>query len=481
MGLGQIFTRDLKIEQTDTLTGAHVTDVIVSGPGGSYPDWQGQGPYRGALQIAAAWRASMLLADLLGRLPWDEYMTKSGADVDDPPVKLPVPPILDRPSPPDTRVVTFSSWGLDALFHGNAVGIFADRDRTGYPTAITPVEADRCWIKRVERADGIPFPLGSVAYWIGPAPDQTYDPTNISGKWYSSDDIFHVKGPCRPGALRGMGVLEAGLTESGALGLARMQNEQASNVSSSGVPTVHIKSFDPEFDGTQAGELKAKAIETQRVRSPMVTNALVEVKPLSWNPTETQLLEARRLSLVDIANLFGLDAEWVNAGQVSGTYQNVESKGIDFLRHSAGGWLARFEQALSLLRPRGHWVECNRNAELQADTLQRYQVYEIAIRNGVLTRDECRALERRPKLTPEQRIEALPPSEAHEPAGPPGTNKNPGGTDLAPGTPGARPGAGPAGSRNPGKRGTQGPQHGPGARHLTAARAAGLDIEGIEA
>ena len=469
MGLGSIFTRDLKVTQFDTATQEQITDVIVSGPGGSYPNWTPQGPYRGALQIAAAWRASMLLADLLGRLPWDEYKTGTDAadDPDAPPVKLPVPSVLDRPSPPDTRMVTFSSWGLDALFHGNAVGIYADRDRQGYPTAITPVEADRVWIKRVERADQIPLPLGTPAYWIGDEPNPSTAP-NMPGRWYGPDQVFHVKGPCRPGALRGMGVLEAGLASSGALGLAKIQNEQASGVSSSGVPTVHIRSFDPEFDGTQAGELKAKAIETQRVRSPMVTNALIEVKPLSWNPTETQLLEARRLSLVDIANLFGMDAEWVNAGQVSGTYQNMESKGIDFLRHSAGGWLARFEQALSLLRPRGHWVECNQNAELRADTLQRYQVYEIAIRNGVLTRDECRALERRPKLTPEQRIEALPPSEAHEPAGPPGTNQNPGGTDLPPGRAGARPGA--QGSRNPGKRGTQGPQHGPGARHLTAAR-----------
>ncbi|HEY5880099.1 MAG TPA: phage portal protein [Nakamurella sp.] len=458
MGLGSIFLRDIKIEQTDTVTGDHITDVIVTGPGGSYPSWSSSGPYRGALQIAAAWRASMLLADLLGRLPWDEYVTRPGADPDAPPEKLPTPTILDRPSPPDTRVVTFSSWGLDALFHGNAVGVYADRDRSGYPTAITPVEADRCWIKRVERADGLPYPVGSPAYWIGDEPNPSRAP-NIPGRWYSPDDVFHVKGPCRPGALRGMGVLEAGLADSGALGLASMQNQQAANVSSAGVPTMHIRSFDPDFDGGQATELKAKAIETQRVRSPMVTNALVEVKPLSWNPTETQLLDARRLSLVDIANLFGMDAEWVNAGQVSGTYQNVESKGIDFLRHSAGGWLARFEQALSLLRPRGHWVEANRNAELQADTLQRYQVYEIAIRNGVLTRDECRALERRPKLTPKQREEALPASEAHEPAGPPGSNDLPGGVPGAGGAP-----SGPQGARNPGKPGRQGPTHGPASR-----------------
>lgn len=458
MGLGEIFTRDITITQTDTITGSSITDVIVTAPGGAYPEWGGQGPYRGVMQIAAAWRASILLSDLLGRLPWDEYRSRPGLAVDDePPEQLPTPPVLEQPSPPDTRIVTFSSWGLDALFHGNAIGIYAARDRLGYPTALVPVEADRVWIKRVQRGDHLPWPVGTPAYWVGDAPNFTLDPY-APGKWYTSDDVFHVKGPCRPGALRGMGVLECGLT-GGPLGLAAILQEQAAGVASAGVPTMHIKSYDPDFDGGQAGELKAKAIETQRVRSPMVTNALVDVMPLAWNPTETQLLEARRLSLVEVANMFGMDAEWVNAGQVSGTYQNIEQKGIDFLRHSAGGWLARFEQALSLLRPRGHWVEANRDAELQADTMTRFQVYEIAVRNGVLTRDECRALERRPKLTDEQRIEALPSSDAHEPAGPPGSNNEPGGV--------------PQGSRQPGKTGSQGPSHGAGRKLASVRRSEG--------
>ena len=453
MGLGQIFTRDLKIDQTDTLTGEHVTDIIVQGPfGAGYPEWTGVGPYQGCLQISAAWRASMLLSDLLGRLPWDEYRDPPDGDPEDPPELQPVPPILDQPSPPDTRVVTLSSLGLDALFHGNAVGIYASWDRQNYPTAITPVPAEQCWIKRKAHGDGVRLavPEGSPVYWIGPEPNPDGDPRR-PGRWYPMDQIFHVKGPCRPGALRGMGVLEVGLA-GGPLGLAKTLNQQANNVSEAGVPTMHIRSFDPDFDPAQAAELKAKATETQRVRSPMVTNALVEAKPLAWNPTETQLLEARRLSLVEVANLFGMDAEWVNAGQVSGTYQNIEQKGIDFLRHSAGGWLARFEQAFTLIRPRGRWVEANRNAELQADTLTRFQCYEIAIRNGFLTRDEVRAIERRKPLTPAQREEALPTDvTSHEPAGPPGSTNGV-----------------PQGARQPGKPGMQGPTHGAGSRPRAA-------------
>jgi len=253
-------------------------------------------------------------------------------------------------------------------------------------------------------------------------------------------------------------VLEVGLN-GGPLALAQTLSGQAANVSEAGVPTMHIRSFDPDFDSGQAAELKSKAIETQRVRSPMVTNALVEAKPLAWNPTETQLLEARKFSLVEIANMFGMDAEWLNAGQVSGTYQNIEQKGIDFLRHSAGGWLARFEQALTAIRPRGRWVEANRNAELQSDTLTRFQCYEIAIRNGFMTRDEVRALERRKPLTEEQKIEALPTEvTSHEPAGPPG------GSGSATGVPGGPP----RGARQPGRTGMQGPSHGAGQRPKAA-------------
>src|SRR4029079_6948127 len=78
VGLGQFFTRDLKITQTDTVSGVSVTDVIVQPPYGmGWPAWHAAGPYQGCLQISAAWRASLLLAELLGRLPWDEYRSIS--------------------------------------------------------------------------------------------------------------------------------------------------------------------------------------------------------------------------------------------------------------------------------------------------------------------------------------------------------------------------------------------------------------------
>ena len=89
------------------------------------------------------------------------------------------------------------------------------------------------WTKRKQHADGVllSVPEGAPVYWIGPSPEDGGDPRR-PGRWYRQDEIFHVKGPCRPGALRGMGVLEAGLCAGGALSLAAMLNTQAAGVTS---------------------------------------------------------------------------------------------------------------------------------------------------------------------------------------------------------------------------------------------------------
>jgi HK97 family phage portal protein len=397
MGLGQVFHRDLHFDVTDTNTGQVVHDYIVTGTG-AYPNWE-QGAYGGAMAIPGAWRASILLSDLLGRIPWHRYrMGGSGT-----PERLPGSPLLEQPCPPQTRMTSFAAWGLDLLFHGNAIGLVSARDRQGYPTAISPVSAKSVYVRRAERDDRTGAPPGTVVYQIG-------------NKWYRSDDVFHVMGPSEPGQLRGMGVLECHLR--GTLALAGTLAEQARSVSDAAVPSLVMQSLNPDLDATEAAALKLAVQTSQRTRSPLVVGPSVEVTPIAWNPSETQLIEARKLSLVEIANLFGLDADRLNAAQTSRTYQNVEQAGITFLRDSAGGWIARFEQTLSLAFPRGTWVEANLDNELRADTKTRYEAHAIAITSGILTRDEVRAIENRPPLTPAQREELMPaPPAASSPAG----------------------------------------------------------------
>lgn len=388
MGLGRTLNRAVQYEVTNTETGATELFTIETGKGVA-ADWA-RGPYAGGMAHPGAWRAAVLLSDLLGSLPW--YAERERGDQD--PEKLsPTPPLLDQPHPPDTRMSTFSGAALDLIWHGNAIAIVADRDRHGWPTAMVPRPADQVQVARAQPGDGLPFPVGTVVYGF-----------NVAGggqRWWSSEDVVHVKGPARAGALRGMGVLECHLT--GALKLAGELQKQAGAIADNAVPSMLIKSDDPDMSEADATELKTSYMKSQRTRQPAVMNANTTLEPLAWNPSETQLLDARKFTLNELALIFGLDPSWLGASQTSRVYSNIEQEAINLVKFSLGGHLARFEQELSRHFPRGTRAKANLDALLRSDTLSRYQAHKIGIDAGFLTDDEARALEGRAPLTPEQR------------------------------------------------------------------------------
>lgn len=395
MGLGELFTRSTEYTATDTTTGDSQRWTVF---GDLAPSWA-TGEYQGGMGVPGAWRCALLLSDLLGSVPWHAYRTRPGGL---PEQVSPTPPFLEQPSPPDPRVVTFSSMALDLIWHGNALALIASRDRSGWPTAYLPVKAEEVYVKRVEARDQLPLPTGSVGY-------------RIADRWYSSDDVVHVKGPCRPAALRGMGVLENHL--SGTLALADEQDRQARQLGASGIPTGVLTVEDTEQDPLQqdeAEEVKAAWLQAQRNRTIAVLNGRTKFEALAWNPTDMQLLEARQFSLHQTALLFGLDPSWLGVSGDSMTYSNIEQQAINLVKFSLAGHLSRFEQTFTLHLPRGHEAKANLDAILRSDTLSRYQAHEIGLRAGFLVDDEVRALENRAPLTPAQRAQrgatAAPPA-----------------------------------------------------------------------
>lgn len=407
MGFAELFTRSTVYTATDTKSGVSDTWTVA---GNTVPDWS-HGDYQGGMSLPGASRAALLLADLLGSVPWCAYRARAGSYGE----KIePTPSLLEQPAPPETRVTTISSMALDLIWNGNSIALIAARSRDGWPTAIVPVPADWVQVKRVGFGDTqIGLPEGAIVYDIG-------------GRWYGADDVIHVKGPCRPGALRGSGVLENHL--NGTLKLAGEQARQARSLGSSGIPTGILKSTDPDFEKEDADELKASWLRNQRDRTIAVLNATTDFEALAWNPTETQLLDARRFSLHETALVFGLDPSWLGVSGDSMTYSNIEQQAINLVKFSVGGHLARFEQAFTQHLPRGTWAEANLDALLRADTLTRYQAHQIGIAAGFLTSDEVREMERRPPLTPAQR-EAAKPAPPALPAGQSQTDTTKDGTD----------------------------------------------------
>jgi HK97 family phage portal protein len=393
MGLGRLLTRSTEYTATDTVTGATATFTVLDNLG---PQFANMGTYQAGMTIPGAWRASTMLADLLGQVPWNAYRQMVGR-----PEELldPRPPLLEQPFPPETRMNTFSSAGLDEIWHGNALFVIAARNFAGWPTAVVPVPANSCGVRRVTSYVDSPLPIGAIEYSIG-------------RMRLGSGDVIHIKGPCEPGALRGMGVLEAHLQT---LNLALDQSRQARNLTNPGVPTGVLKSSNPDLKDDEAADMKAAWMASQRDRSVAVINSATEFEPLSWNPEQGQVIESRKFTLGELELIFGLPVGWLGGAQSSKTYSNIEADAVNLLKFSLGGHLARFEQTFSLAFPRGTVARANLDAVLRADTLTRYQAHKIALGDApFLTVDEVREYEHRGPM-PEQEKPAAPEPFTAEP------------------------------------------------------------------
>lgn len=375
MGLGRLLTRSTQYTATDTVTGATAVFTVVDGLA---PDFANVGSYRQGMTIPGAWRASTLLSGLIGLLPWDAYRQFAGR----PEEKLPSPPLLEQPNPPDTRMTSFRSLALDYLWHGNGIAVVAARSPLGWPTAAIPVSAASVAVRRVTQYMDSPLPVGALEYSVG-------------SMRLGSQDVIHFKGPCEPGAVRGMGILEAHLNT---LNLAADQSRQARSVSNHGVPTGVLKSDNPDLTDAEAIDMKAQWLANQRDRSIQVINASTSFTPLSWNPEELQLVAARKFTLNELELIFGLPVGWLGGSDSSRKYSNMSQDDVAFMKWTMGDHIEQFEQTLSLAFPRSTQVRGNQDVVLQADTLTRYQAHAIALDKQFLTLDEVRELEHRPPL-----------------------------------------------------------------------------------
>jgi HK97 family phage portal protein len=399
MGLGSLLHRasssiNVSVQTTDSM-GAVLSSDVYTITDGLIPSWAAA-HYHGAMQLPGAWRACLIASDLLGSLPWYAYEIRpDGTEIMAPDQ----PGLLVRPSPPDQRVTTFSSWMLDYIWHGNAVSVRTDVDDDGDVTGAVPIPIGNVAIGRAGTRDRQQFRDGST-----PFPGQvTY---RIGRVLYRADEVIHIKGPCEPGALRGMGALESHLSGSISAGLELQR--QAANISISGVPTGVLKVTAPDLTATEASTVRARFLASQRERSIAVLNDVTEFESLAWNPTETQLLDARKYSLHEIALIVGVPLYFLGVETSNRTYSNVEQEGIVLTRFHLGGAIVRFEQTLSGCLREGRTVRANLDAVLRADTLTRYQAWEIGANAGFLTVNEIRQREGLPPMPGGDRLIPAP-------------------------------------------------------------------------
>ena len=328
---------------------------------GTYP-----GPYvydaRTARQVPSVARALQLYAGMCKQMPIDAY--KAGTP-------LPRPRLLGRPDPLNAR-----SWFVgvsveDYLLNGNAVSYVTSRGADGWPLTVAWLPAS--WV---------------YVMWTPPNPASvTY---TYLGSVLNVEDVVHVKrGADRFYPVRGVGIVEEGLAT---LDRVAMEEAYERNVlAGAAVPSVAV--ITPQAVLTQDVADEAKANWLARfggpAREPAILPNGTEIVPLAWSPSDAQLVEARKASLVDVANLFNLDGYWLGSPVAGMTYKTAGPQYQQILRTSLEPVLADFEDVWSdAWLPRGTTIRFDRNQLLRDDLGTTATALATLVNAGILTPEQ---------------------------------------------------------------------------------------------
>lgn len=263
----------------------------------------------------------------------------------------PTPRMLQRPDPDEALPTWIQSHIEDWFLHGNACHLITAYGSDGYPAAAR-------W-----------FP----AHQWGIQEDRNGQPVyTLNGREVRRERVVHVKRGVDPSFRhRGIGVVEQYL---GTLNRAGLQSAaETANLSTRGMPSVAIIQPDGStFDQANADKVAEKWEDRydSQVRKPGVFPFGTTVVPLSWNPVDQQLVQARGMTIKDLANASNLDGYWLGAEGSSHTYRSPQPMFLTLLRTSLNPMLRTFEDEWShAWLPYGRTVAFDR-LELLRDDLQ---------------------------------------------------------------------------------------------------------------
>jgi HK97 family phage portal protein len=218
------------------------------------------------------------------------------------------------------------------------------------------------------------------------------------GYWYYGtelpfDDVIHVKRSAdrNYGGARGVGIVEEMM---GTLDrVAAEEVYEATTLAGAAVPSVAIVTPNATLTQDVADDAKSAWLDKYAGpnRLPAILPAGTQVIPLAWSPSDTQLTEARHMSLTDIANAFNLDSYWLGAPVAGMTYRTAGPQYQQILRTSLEPVLADIEDVWSdAWLPRGQQIRFDRNQLLRDDLATTTTAMVALVTAGILSPEEAR-------------------------------------------------------------------------------------------
>ena len=333
------------------------------------------GPYRAvsvteAMGVPSIFGAVNLIANLTGSMSMKAF--RNG-------VEMPAedrPRLITRPDPFVIPREFFRTTAYNLASRGEAWWYVGSRDSDGNALSLINIDPAEVTVE-----DDPNDPLNPVITW------RQWSTRN---RKLRRDNIRQLVYSREPGSLRGWGPLQAC---GAAISVAVESQLWAANFFAGGNSAIWVKTSIPLSGGVvdEDGELDGEA-EVQRFleswmnkdsNTPRITDDTVEdIKELNLNPQGAQMLDARAHQNVDVATMFNMDAELLNA-VVAGsslTYQNIGQRFDNLIKMCLRpNYFEVMEQTISDFLTRSTVARFNTDFLTESDPRTRWEIYNLAL------------------------------------------------------------------------------------------------------
>lgn len=223
---------------------------------------------------------------------------------------------------------------------------------------------------------------------------------------FGAEDVLHIKGFTMDG-LVGLSPIRY---QAGVMGAQIDANNAASHTFGNNLKAGGFLQTDNILNSEQRQKLRGNLeyfSKPENAGKYMVLEAGMSVSSsgVKMNPSDAQLLETRYFGIEEICRAFGVPPQLIgHTDKASSWASSLEGMNLGFLTYSLRPTLERIEQAIrkKLLSPseRSQYSpKFSVEGLLRADSQGRANFYTTMLQNGVMTRNEVRALEDLPPMS----------------------------------------------------------------------------------
>ena len=378
--------------------GQTLVPVGMSIPGVRLYDW------RDALKIPAVWRCVNVVTDAIAMLPWQVY--KRGEDGQGAPQPThPANWLLHHQASGEMGAFDFRKTILThAMLQGNGYAEI-QRNARGQPIALWLIEdPDRVTPGRL--ADG------SIAYSVQQA--------NGGRVIVPAADMLHIRGLATDGIV-GLSIIEVGRRS---LGVSAGLEQITERYFTQGMRTPGFVKVKGGPKGLEALSNLTKLIKEHftgltNFHTPIPIDADMEFQAAGSNLHDSQFLDMRKFSVLDVCRWFGVPPHLVYDLDRA-TFSNIEAQDSTFLKYGLLPRIVPMEQEVDAKLLTSNWgglySKMNVNAFQRGDMTARGAFYQQMRNMGVFTVNDILRLEDMPTIGPEGDVRVM--QVQYQPTGP---------------------------------------------------------------